>query len=123
MEVARLALKLSPNKDEARRLIREVASSDEERRAYIEGVVQQVVTAKSDVDSAKQMAACVTRNQREAETYLRELWARTEEFELVNDPINWCAIEALTSALVEHRRLDYEQASVIIKAVELTGLS
>ena len=121
MEVARLALKLSPNKDEARRLIREVASSDEERRAYIEGVVQQVVTAKSDVDSAKQMAACVTRHQREAETYLRELWARAEE--LVNDPINWCAIEALTSALVEHRRLDYKQASVIIKAVELTGLS
>ena len=78
-----------------------------------------MISAKSDVDSANQMAGYLTSNQGERDAYIAELWTRAED--LVNARDNWRTIEALASVLLERRQFNYEEATGVIKAVLPAG--
>ena len=61
------------------------------------------------------MAGYLTSNHGERDACIAELWTSAED--LVNARDNWRTIEALASALLERRQLNYEEATGVIKAV------
>ena len=65
-----------------------------------------------DVPRAVDLAMYLTGDIKKAESYLKRLWLQTEE--LITNPENWAAIEALAAELVEHHQIDEERARMIL---------
>lgn len=66
-----------------------------------------------DIPRAVDLAMYLTGDIKRTEAYLKRLWLQTEE--LITDPGNWAAIEALAAELVEHHQIDEERARMILE--------